>query len=555
MIPCIVGIGGAGGNILMQFLQSQDARLPKYSFGEHLAFGDVKGIWLDSASQDAQEQTFYHDIVADSYPCYLICHDLIDKDSRVRDYVRNTYGYDLKAQGYDRRAEYLKGIMEIFEIDSKLKEMAIGEFDGEADPFLAYMWKNGIRPFTTISRNKLIENEKGARAVARQCDNILFIASLGGGTGTGFINPITSYIRSEEKSFLILALGILTQKGDEPRHAVEGQRDLGAIIAIYDMLTKCAGSGIDGLILMDNQILKKRNGANYKEMDRKIYSAIRPLLDHTNYPGDELQDDAQAMRRVIWEIGDKDNRSENSSSEKVSNGNNIMPPILVPCYYSQKGTNISEKSLVDNALDENGRLFSCDPVKAERAYVFTRGFVGLESIKEAIHERTSISLNDIKVYRKIGDGKTTDVLILLRNPYGSRGFYEKENSFEGRIHDLIIKSMNYLNENQVDIIESYQGYKENTKKALRNYFYGENGLEHELEASLERLKSGQKPFFVKPLKIFGECEAASEDRSGEQKTRSHIASQLEIGELVREELERILSSKEGREKINEILKG
>jgi hypothetical protein len=554
MRPCIVGIGGAGGNILMQFLQSQDAYLPKYSFGEHLAFGNVKGIWLDSASQDAQGHTFYHDLATGRYPCYLICHDLIDKDSTVRDYVQNTYGYDLKAQGYDRRAEYLKGIMEIFDLDSKLKKMAIEEFNGEADPFLGYMWKSGIRPFTTISRNKLIENGKGPHA-ASLCDSILFIASLGGGTGTGFINPITSYIRSEETSFPIFALGILTQKGDESRYATEGQRDLGAVIAIYDMLTKEAGSGIDGLILIDNQILKERNGANYTYMDRKIYGAIRPLLDHTNYPGDEQQDDAQAMRRVIWELSDKDCRSENSRSERGNEGNNLFPPILIPCYYSQKGTNISEKVLVENALDGKGPLFSCDPAKAERAYVFTRGFVGSESIREAIHEETSISIYDIKVYRKIGDIKATDILILLRNPYGSRGLYEKENSFEGRIHDLITKSLKYLNENQFDIIESYQGYKENTKKALRNYFYGNNGLEHELEDSLERLKNGQKPFFIKPLKIFGESKTVSEDICREQEIRDHIFNQSQIEELVREELERILSSKEGREKINTILKG
>jgi hypothetical protein len=552
MRPCIVGIGGAGGNILMQFLRSQDARLPKRSFGEHLAFGNVKGIWLDSASQDTQGHPFYHDHAAGGYPYYLICHDFIDKDSRVRDYVRNIYGYDLKSQGYDRRAEYLKGIMEIFGFDSKLKEMAKEEFNGETDPFLAYMWKIGIRPFTTISRNKLSENGKDAYTPSL-CDSILFIASLGGGTGTGFINPITSYVRSEETSFPIFTLGILTQKGDEPRHAIEGQRDLGAIIAMYDMLTKKAGSGIDGLILADNQILKDENRINYSEVDRKIYNAIRPILDHTNYPGDGMQDDAQAMRRVIWEICDKDNRSENSCSEMDNDSSSILPPILVPCYYSQKGTNISERSLAENALDEKGRLFSCDPTKAERAYVFIRGFVNSEGIKEAIHEKTSISIDDIKVYRKIGDCKATDILILLRNPYGSSGSYEMENSFEGRVHDMITKSIDYLDENRIDIVESYQGYREYTKKALRSYFYGENGLEHELEAALERLEKGQKPFFVKPLNIFDAYKAVSEDTEASQKMQAQIADRSPIEEAVREELERILRSDEGKEKIRSIL--
>ena len=96
MRPCIVGIGGAGGNILRQFLQSQDVNLV-VQLGEHLAFGDVKGVWLDSASQDAQKQRFYGGLEQRSYPGYLICHDIIDAGSPTRSYVMDRYGFDLKA--------------------------------------------------------------------------------------------------------------------------------------------------------------------------------------------------------------------------------------------------------------------------------------------------------------------------------------------------------------------------------------------------------------------------------------------------------------------------
>jgi hypothetical protein len=66
MRPCLVGIGGAGGNVAKQFLQSQDADLPRIKLGEHLTFGDVKGLWLESAAQDAQDQSFYGN---------LVCHE------------------------------------------------------------------------------------------------------------------------------------------------------------------------------------------------------------------------------------------------------------------------------------------------------------------------------------------------------------------------------------------------------------------------------------------------------------------------------------------------
>jgi len=41
--PVVVGIGGAGGKVLKQFLRSQDVGPAVNPFGEYLAFGDVRG--------------------------------------------------------------------------------------------------------------------------------------------------------------------------------------------------------------------------------------------------------------------------------------------------------------------------------------------------------------------------------------------------------------------------------------------------------------------------------------------------------------------------------
>jgi len=178
MRPCIVGIGGAGGNILRQFLQSQDINLMGLQFGRHLAYGGVKGLWLESATQDTQRQNYYGSLVQGRYPPFLICHGNVSEGSDTRRYLSDTYGFDLKAPGFDRRAEYLKGIFEVFEFDPKLKEVCLEEFKSNDNPLSGYMWQVGIRPHTIISTSS---------ARSKLCDSILFIASLGGWNRLWFI--------------------------------------------------------------------------------------------------------------------------------------------------------------------------------------------------------------------------------------------------------------------------------------------------------------------------------------------------------------------------------
>jgi hypothetical protein len=586
-----VGIGGAGGNILKQFLQSQDINITINPFGDPLAYGEVRGLWLESASQDAQGQSYYGSLVQGHDPGYLICHGIVSDSSDTRSYVASVYGFDLKAPGFDRRAEYLKGVFEVFESDPNLKAKCAGEFKGYENPLSGYMWKTGIRPFTiistgesTVNGNKIEKTNQeggsgnsslissGFRAMpwlsrrngltsSKLCDSILFVASLGGGTGTGFINPITSYVRSEEPIFPIFALGILTEKGEDKRHAKEGQRDLGAVIAMYDLLTKESGSGIDGLILVDNQILVERFGGNYSPMDGQIFSAFKPMLDLRNYPGDQLQDDAQAIRRVVWEVDEDNNNSANSLEEKNNankdRGRKLLPSILVPCYHSQKDSAGDESTLVEGALGkagrlyplgDDGRLFPCDPTRADRALVFTRGFFRSSEIMEAIKSQTGLDKNKIKIYRKLGDSKNVDMLILLRNPYGgSPGEHKRQGTLEWRLHDIITESINYVDQNETNILE-FQSYKQITKEKLRNYFYGENGLRNELFKCLDRLENGERQVFRRHLGIFGNgaiaatapAESGAEDKS-------------DLRAMVRAELKEMLRSEECRRKLKELL--
>ena len=562
-----------------------------------MAYGDVKGVWLESATQDAQDQDYYGSLAKGQYPPYLICHEGIGDVSPTRSFVIDNYGLDLKAPGFDRRAEYLKALFEVFEIDTQVKNTCSGEFGSPDNPLSGYMWKVGIKPFTIISIGKSVENSNGAKSKpqaksagpipflprsitemiglagrsgpqeSKLCDSILFLASLGGGTGTGFINPITSFVRSEESIFPIFSLGILTEKGDDKRYAKEGQRYLAAVIAMYDLLTRESGKGIDGLILMDNQILKQRFKGNYSAMDSCIYSALKPLLDTRNYPGDKLQDDAQAIRRVFWDLDERIGQANSGNDGDGSNAQfekKLLPPVLVPCYHSQPdyfgdidalvmGALGSAKRLAD--LGKDGRLFPCDPAKADRAIVFTRGFFSTEEIKCAVQKRINLPDNKIRIYRKLGDSKNKDMLILLRNPFGGTpGEQENIGTLEWRVHDIITKSLDYINQNEENIL-GYQGYKDAARGPLQNYFYGKDGLRDELIRSKERLENGEKQIFSKPLCIFKEADASVPAAQDSCKVGSATTGldEARLKEMVREEVKRMLMSEDCRDKIREII--
>jgi cell division GTPase FtsZ len=597
MKPMVVGIGGAGGNILKKFLENQDVQLPVGCLGDHLAFGNAKGIWLDSATQDTQDQTYFGDLEEGKYPGYLICHGMISADSPFKKRIKDTYGFDLKAQGYDRRAEYLKGIFEIFDIED-VKKMAQKEFDGEDNPLPGYMWKVGIRPFTVLGlwagansgskvapssiaasvgikpkfaalriigsslgsigalMNKNKENFCSQKMQNKLCDSILFLASLGGGTGTGFINPITSYVRRKEKAFPFFALGILTEKGEDTRKAKEGQRNLGATIAMYDLLTKPAGEGLDALIVIDNEILKRRYGKdNFNANDSAIFSSMKPLFDLRNYPGAEHQDDAPAMKRVFWDA-DADDAVKDENGQAI-----LLPPILVPCYYSHSESKDSERLLVEHALDEECRLFPCTPSKADRAYVFTRGYLNAEKVKSALEDLTGITEDHINVYRKLGDGFGEDILILLRNPYGGKVGDQDEKrdgidlTYESRVYDLIDSAINYIDTNETNIID-YLGYSDLTKNYLRNYFYGSGGLRDELKKSLQRIEDGKKPIFIRPLKIFSDDRVSSATVvSDPERQEIKQIDKIEFVELFEKEFLDMLARPKINQKIKDIAKG
>jgi cell division GTPase FtsZ len=502
---CVVGIGGCGGKVAEEFLQNMDIAIMKKSLGEHVSLGGVKGLWIEADVQETDSQNFFRSLNAGYYPGFFIPHDVIGSGSKTSQYINDVYGYDLKSQGFVREAQYLKAIFEIFETDHQLQEAAMSEYNGDANPILNGTWAS-IRRYTTLSDIKEGEDN------SEQCDGILFAVSLGGGTGTGFINPVTKYIRAERGAYAVFVLAVLTEKGDDlQQRALEAKRDMGAAISLYDLVTKRSGQGVDAAILIDNQILMDKFGRDFAAIDRYIYQAMKPMVAGRHYPGEDPP--SAAFRKKTMEGLDR-------------------PPILVPCYHREK---ISKdlKSLVKGALNE-GRLFGCEPRKAEKAYVFTRGFIDLNDLVGEISSQTGLSSNLIEPWRKLGDNRWNEVLIILRNPYGTPGAHEIEGTLEKRVYDLIEMGLKYMNEHESDIIPKEP---EITRKALKNYFYGEQGIKQKFEEAKSRIQRGAKPLFRDEVKIF-----ETERRATEDVAEGEVVLRLEglIRKISREEAEAVM---------------
>ena len=364
------------------------------------------------------------------------------------------------------------------------------------NPIFDSAW-NAIRGFTTLGKG--------------ECDGILFVVSFGGGTGTGTINPIISHIRNEGKlDYPVLVLGMLTELGDfadKAQGSTESRRNLAAISAIYDLLTK--GSGSNGVIIVDNEILLNRFGKDYTSANRFIHKMMQPMVAARDYPGDIPPGTAIAQK---------------------ASGSLNWPPIFVPLFASLPRS-ASEEALIEKALSEEGKLFGCTPEKADFAFAFCRGFIDSDKIREILSKKMHIPQERIFPIMKMGEGYN-EILILLRNPYGGdRYAYLKEGTLENRFCQAISLALKQIREHPEDLY--YRGKEEKGKKdgkpdvqvkltqesitALKTFFFGldgtgkTSGFVFELETARKRLRDGEMPFFRNPLRIFDKDSKAERE--------------------------------------------
>jgi hypothetical protein len=470
---CIIGIGGCGRALTETFLENQDVSLLGYSLGDHISFGGIRGLWLEADVREAQSQKFFKHWKSGKYPLFIIPYDFISSSSKTSNFMKKIYGYDLKPQGFVRKAEEPKAIFEIFEKDRKIQKIAETEYKSN-NPILSETWSK-IRPFTVLSDEKDEVNE------SQGCDVILFVASLGGGTGTGLINPMIKYIKNERRDFPIFVLGVLTQTGyDEEQKTEEPKRALSAIIATYDFLTQERGKNADALIIIDNEVLKRKLGqVNYRYIDPYIFQAMKPLLDSRYYPG--IVRPGRSIREKFVE-------------------DFYYTPILVPCYAKLKRREGQEEVLIQKALNE-GMLFACDPSGADKAFVFIRGYADTDSIKNILKMETRLSERHITIWENIGNGRFDEILILLRNPFKNNYIINKEvETIEKRLSRLINLSLDYMGNYRSEIIQ--ESMPPETKDALREYFFGPRGLRIRLSEVLARIEDGKRPYFNHKLEIF-----------------------------------------------------
>lgn len=543
---CVVGIGGAGGKVTQEFLENDDLDLKLISWiteAEYISTGGVKGIWLEADKNDAKNiQHFFGDLTLGAYPGFFIPHDVIGDGSEIHVEVKKKYGYDLKKQGFVRDAQYLKAIYEIFETDKDIQQVAAKTTNGDGiccgipNPIFDGAW-NRIRPYTTLGGG--------------DCDGILFIVSFGGGTGTGFINPIINHIRSEGKAdYPVFVLGILTEQGDfadRAQFAKEGRRNLAAISAIYDLLTK--SDGANGVILVDNQILMDRFGNDYTSANKFIYEIMRPIVAARDFPGEIPPSQAIAQH----------------FSEGVS-----RPPLFVPLYATQTRRKNPEDDLVRKALSE-GKLFGCVPEKADWAMVFCRGFIDSEKIRQAISSQAGLAKENIWVLRKMGESDD-EILVLLRNPYGlDSGAYKEEGTLENRFCQVINLASRYMEQNVESMfyegketVPGADGKKDEeirlTKEAkvpLKEFFFGKQmgiedyeiirdnfdktgGFAFELREASRRLTAGEKPpLFAHPLRIFNKDTGVEE--KGKAKVETFSLDEQKILEIIDKRVEQKLA--------------
>ena len=561
---CIVGIGGAGGKVTCEFLENVDLDseiLSRFTNSKYVSPGRLEGIYLESSYTAAEALPFFRDFRKNGYPGFFIPQDEIPDGSELQEFVQQTYGYSLRKQGFVRDAQFLKAIFEIFDTDGDIQRMVPTPETANSsinhhqtnnntavkraiNPIFDSAW-NAIKTYT------ILNDPKGS------CEGILFIVSLGGGTGTGFIDPIIDHIKEGgRKDFPVFVLGILTEPGDSEKggqKTKEGRRYLAAISAIYDLLTKSPGA--DGIILVDNEILMKRSGWTWDSLNKFVYSSMKPLVADRDYP---------------------DEKTDGQATQTVFSSDINFPPLFVPLYWSQPHHKDPEEELVKNALSK-GRLFGCSPEKADKAIVYCRGFIDSEKIKQFLETYGKIHRENIWVPRKMGEGND-EILILLRNPYGGdKEAYDKPGTLENKISKVIESTLKYIDTNEDALF--YRGKKkegeevpvsltDKASKAVGEYFFGQGypnretfgkteGLVFELRKALRRLEAGKDPesnvepfdphngdpLFRKELRIFkpkvdGKPEPGSEECSEIDKSKEGEIEKI-VDKRIEERLKKI----------------
>lgn len=258
--PLIIAVGGCGGGIITKYVKKhkEDDVSSFLSTGD----GDAKCIYFDAANETTDKDS------ARMKTSQTFCQFTSFCSTEIGDELNKEYGLDAKSIGYIRKPEYLMVTFET--IDKKLNK---------PNPMLEGMYKK-IEPYFDEPSN---------------CNCIIFIVGLGGGTGTGIINPLSRFIREKRLAFPIFVMAVLTGLGMDFEDTQVGRRNLSAMISLNNLLT--AQNGIDAIFLVDNiivnNIVKKgelseesqkaiEGNRDFERQNGYILECFSPMLDIAN---------------------------------------------------------------------------------------------------------------------------------------------------------------------------------------------------------------------------------------------------------------------------------
>ena len=410
----MISVGGCGGMLYMthnKYVKDLDGYLwnsyDEYKKGElNKGYNSIsrekmlgleplfKGIKIDADEEDAKGEKFTAHV-----------------DKKIESYSVLERRERQKQKPYECDYYIYRGIPS--ELGKKVA-MALGEDFIEKSGFahspelqMICLAINKIRDYIMDNIDKLPEI-----GVAKEGDGVLFLAGLGGGTGTGIIETIAKEIFGH-RPIPSLALVVLSGKEDTSGQRPYCRRCFNLIWALNNLLTSKA---LDGVILVDNNVLNvneniesemakidsKEKGSDEKAKERKEWKkrhVIDQYIIKRIFPLFKISGSKAGIPNILSHF--KDRLEEDLD----------FTPVLIPCYSRGKG---SIEELIEEAIN-NGKLAECDPESADKIYAFirntTKGEVKEEELKKIFPE------DKVEIFDVDSMGMNEDeVLVLLRNP-------------------------------------------------------------------------------------------------------------------------------------------
>jgi hypothetical protein len=100
-------------------------------------------------------------------------------------------------------------------------------------------------------------------------------------------------------------------------------------------------------------------------------------------------------------------------------------------------------------------------------------------------------------------------------------------------------ALRYMDDPETNLVS--QGMPELTKKAIEDYFYGEDGIRKRFEDALLKIENGERPFFLEERNIFERSIRESHPQQIQQTGRK--VDEDEVRKIVEEEVRRALAER------------